>query len=817
MDLPDLLKRASSGGGILFCGAGFSADCLNLSDNEELGTGAVLLHLLNRELENDIPRPYRELRNVADKFIQVRGENGLLALLRDRFKVSNIADEMTEIVRFPWDRLYTTNYDNALELACTRAGKNYKSLNNLDTPEEVPGGGVEIIHLHGSAEKWDIRNFRRSCVLGADSYFETDKALGHWTGKLQDDFERANLFVFVGFAAGDFHLNRVFFNATEARAKVFFVNRSSAGLDPDLQMTQEKFGRSLSIGRLGLSKLIAEVMEADRPKEPPAPSYRRYDRPPQAVELPQVQAIRELFIFGNVDHSQIIRDIALVKADYHVPRKLTNEIMKGIENGKTATLITGEICDGKSLVMEELCARLSLSRPVYTMKQPYETIVDETSQLISAHGNPVFLIENCFDLTSQRLQSLLRLFADSKAALVLASRSISARAEVAGFEQLNEFGFLQRRRLSRLDDEETEQLVRLSDQIAGWAELPTTHAGKVRFVQNKCRGSLPAFLLELLRSQFVKERYAEEYNKTADLCSEKELTVLVAALYIAHIGHDAPLSFLSNVFQLDAAAVVDRFKTGNYGLHLIRVEDGRLKTVPSIGASRILREIVPIRSKRIIVDTVVEILRRLSDRGYVSDFERSMFIQLMRYSILSTVVDDIAERNRFFDNVSKIDYCRTQVQFWLQWHIAMVDQNRFFDAETYLKRAYTEAEAFEKRTARRYDLFQIDDRKAKFLMIRDRKQEFRPQMINDLRDACNITERLLRRDDLTHHPFQTVVEIAEFFDEVGPKFEELHSAGRAMIEKLGRVVQKRAGLVDDGYPRSQEEQALNRIAAYLKR
>ena len=176
MDLPDLLKRASSGGGILFCGAGFSADCLNLSDNEELGTGAVLLHLLNRELENDIPRPYRELKNVADKFIQVRGENGLLALLRDRFKVSNIADEMTEIVRFPWDRLYTTNYDNALELACTRAGKNYKSLNNLDTPEEVPGGGVEIIHLHGSAEKWDIRNFRRSCVLGANSYFETDKA-----------------------------------------------------------------------------------------------------------------------------------------------------------------------------------------------------------------------------------------------------------------------------------------------------------------------------------------------------------------------------------------------------------------------------------------------------------------------------------------------------------------------------------------------------------------------------------------------------------------------------------------------------------------
>jgi hypothetical protein len=93
--------------------------------------------------------------------------------------------------------------------------------------------------------------------------------------------------------------------------------------------------------------------------------------------------------------------------------------------------------------MEEICARLSFSRPVYVMHRPYETIVEETNDLIAAHSNLVFLIENCFDLSSRRLESLLRVFNGSQALLILTSRSISARAGVSDFQRLsrsNPFG-----------------------------------------------------------------------------------------------------------------------------------------------------------------------------------------------------------------------------------------------------------------------------------------------------------------------------------------------------------------------------------------
>ena len=58
------LNLARNGGGILFCGAGFSADCLNFSPDEMLGTGAQLLNLFNAEL-NQKP-PYKDLQNAAD-------------------------------------------------------------------------------------------------------------------------------------------------------------------------------------------------------------------------------------------------------------------------------------------------------------------------------------------------------------------------------------------------------------------------------------------------------------------------------------------------------------------------------------------------------------------------------------------------------------------------------------------------------------------------------------------------------------------------------------------------------------------------------
>jgi hypothetical protein len=316
-------------------------------------------------------------------------------------------------------------------------------------------------------------------------------------------------------------------------------------------------------------------------------------------------------------------------------------------------------------------------------------------------------------------------------------------------------------------------------------------------------------MLELLKSEYVSSRYAEEYRKAVELCNSAELSVIIFSLYMASLGHDAPIVFLSNIFAVDADGIVDKLQDNYQGLQVLRVSGTVIKTVPSIGAENILREIVPKVQPRIVVDTIVRVLNWLSFSRDKSDFEVFIFNQLMRYSLLATVVKDVSEQNRFFDNVSKIDNCRNQVLFWLQWHMAMVDQSRFVDAQTYLDRSYTEAELYERRTQNKYDRYQLDDRGAKFQMTKLLKKKPDSQDYYEIKKACDAVERGVRRETVTHHSFETLSKIIEAY-----KYCEsglgvgLRGPAINMIRRVSDLAIKRVSELDEGFPKSQGTRAI---------
>ena len=55
-------------------------------------------------------------------------------LLRNRFRLQKVSADMVDILRFPWEKIYTTNYDNGIEVALQNAGKKAIPLNNLEIP-----------------------------------------------------------------------------------------------------------------------------------------------------------------------------------------------------------------------------------------------------------------------------------------------------------------------------------------------------------------------------------------------------------------------------------------------------------------------------------------------------------------------------------------------------------------------------------------------------------------------------------------------------------------------------------------------------------
>jgi hypothetical protein len=801
------LNQARTGKGILFCGAGFTADCLNFDVPEEIGTGAQLLTVLNAELKAlGAQHGFKDIKNAADQYEREKGDLGLMTLLCNRFNLQKVSADMVEILSFPWERIYTTNYDNGIELALQSAGKQATPLNNLDGPDQL-SAELAVVHLHGYIKKWDIHNFRQSCILSAESYYRLE-GVRQWLDTFRVDVDRAELVAFVGFNAADFHLNEVLFDVSGLREKIYFINRPASEPDPDIRMTQDRLGQPKYIGRQGFAKSIRLALAEEIPQEPSLASFRRYEATIPSNNVPSVPDIEDLFIFGRINLSHLSRDIFTARSDYHVNRLLIKTTIDNIDAGARIVLIVGEICDGKTIILEGASNRLSVSRPVYVLHHTYDDVLDEVSRILHSHSNAVLVIENCFDWRQDRLVGLARMFNGSNGVLLLSSRNIAAEAEAAAMQRLNAFDCFREIHIQKMEKAETDALIALVDQIAGWRELGvTSKSDKVRFVNDKCSGSLPAFLLRLLKSEYVKTRYQEEYNKSYGL-TKNERTAIIAALYIAHIGHDTPVIFLSNALHFDFGATLDRLGGRNDALKLVRRRGRYVQTVPAIGATNILEHMIPDQE---IIDCLVSILEHLAQNTQHDDFEHYMFKQMMRYSILRSVVSDATQINHFFDRTSKIERLRGRVLFWLQWHMAKTDMKDFPEAEKLLGQGRLEAEGFEKRTGETYNYKQLDDQRAKFLMLRAQHVERQPdELFRDLKETYDIVGRLLSNDDLTHHPFETLQLVSETF---AAQSHKLHDTLPSIVRKAIVSVQKRAEIrlshVPKGYQLSMATRALN--------
>jgi len=799
---------ARNGGGILFCGAGFSADCLNFKPDETLGTGAQLLDLFNTELRQD--PPYRDLQNAADALQEKIADNGMMTLLKERFTVSNVTSDMADLLRYPWQAVYTTNYDNALEIAAQAAHKQAEPLNNTDDPSTATSN-LPIIHLHGYVQKWDIHNIRESCVLGAESYSKLTH-VKKWLDRFRRDIDQAQIVVFVGFNAGDFHLNQAINDLTGLREKAFFINRPTAQANPDVIAAQKRLGSPFFIGRAGLAASIKELLAKGAPKAPRLASFAKYTPPDPAATVPTKAQIEDLFLYGTVDPSQLARDASNDVSEYHIRRSAIQETLDAVAGDTRIVLFDGYACDGKSLLTTDLAYRLSGARPVYQMRQAYENVLNEVADILHHTSNAALIIENCFDLPTERLTSIARQFDGQDGVLILTSRAVAFDASPVSLKSLQGLRSFREMPLARLNKDEARVLSDLADQIAGWRDFYALDQGaRLRFIESTCQASLPHFLLRLLKSDYVTNRYKEEFNKLS--LSQIERKAIIVALYVTHIGENAPVAVLSNVMQMDYGTIIDRMNTraGNDTFRLVRRIGGIIQTVPSIGAQNILQNLFDDAE---IVDAIVPLLKNLA-ATYRDPFEQRMFSQLMRFSILSDVVTDRVQIDRFFEHNKQETQIRRMPLFWLQWHMAKCAAGALTDAEKFLEQGYAEANEYERRTRKTFDRSQLDDRRAKFLMLRAEKTtRVGGDLLRDFKEAITLTGKILHQSDPQHYPFETLAEIVRTY---GVVRHHLDDGLKAVIDKgldqLAIYARKHIGALASGYQRDKAQSALDKIGS----
>lgn len=251
MPLPQSLDPANT---LLFLGSGFSCTATNIAkSNPPVGEGLAI----EFERQLGIGRGEFNLKLLADE-MHFRNNLGFYQTLYNLFTISNLSPEQIEVLSRKWLRVFTTNYDDAIELAYQRNGIACRSFSYDDQiPKRIPTGSV--VHIHGIVSKVNQENVREQLVLNENSYIKQHFQRSPWYGELDRALDHCSACFFVGYSLSDYHIAALLMNKPSRKGKTFFITATMPGDIPRRQL--EQFGEIHPIGTSGFAELCRTLRE----------------------------------------------------------------------------------------------------------------------------------------------------------------------------------------------------------------------------------------------------------------------------------------------------------------------------------------------------------------------------------------------------------------------------------------------------------------------------------------------------------------------------------------------------------------------------
>jgi len=219
LNLQEALEFVLAGRALLFTGAGFSLGAVNLRGTPFKTGRALARHLANL---TGLPET-TELEDAAEWFASKLGKDPLVEELQNEFTVKEVAQAHMELLRYPWHRIYTTNYDNVAETVAAQGGKRLTPATLNDSIQALPRTGTLCVHLNGFIDNLNPETLNAEIKLTNTSYLTNVVAESPWATTFQQDMDAVRAVFFVGYSTADIDIRRLIYERPALREKSFFV------------------------------------------------------------------------------------------------------------------------------------------------------------------------------------------------------------------------------------------------------------------------------------------------------------------------------------------------------------------------------------------------------------------------------------------------------------------------------------------------------------------------------------------------------------------------------------------------------------------
>lgn len=687
----DVIGEFNPESSILFLGSGFSIGARNIANSTPPNGKGLRRHFIE-QLKFPANTDY-DLQVLSEEFAK-QNSGKLRDELYKIFRLTELTAGQTAVLNEPWRRIYSTNYDDAVEL---HRLKNQVPPNTYDVsepiPNKLPHGAV--VHLHGSIRLITPDNVMKSLVLGEASYVNQYVVGSRWYDQFQRDLAFATNLYIVGYSLADYHIAGLLMADPKLAERTIFIQGPS--VDEMFLRRTENYGRTMFIGTDGFAEILARAPRSAAPSLNNLRSFRSLSpmRDKKAVARPTATEVFDLLVYGNFDPGRLAR--SQPSEEYAISRADSVRVAADAVESKKSLVVDGRLGNGKSIFLHLLAFELSSRGWICLQLQPAHPDLQREVAALAGLERLVLFVDQ-YSAAQDSLHGLRD--ALPQARLVVEVRTGTFEVRFHEFERLLPQPF-DRVNLNALTRSEMASFGRLCES-AGLRAPALDH-----------RGDLRDILLDLFKNATVRERVKEALAPLFENRATRR--ILAMTMLIATHQGSVGASFVRSVIGEDPFIALKPLEDLSH--EIFETSADGFKARSSIFSSFVIATFIGLEE---IADAVVEetlaAAQRRSERPY-----RILMSNMIAYSSLrrtlrdkadpDTVIASIYERLRYDERVN------SEPLFWLQYAIAMAEKPRLDAADEFIATAYRKAEELPG-----FQTYQIDTQAFRIALMRATEQ-----------------------------------------------------------------------------------------------
>lgn len=729
---------------ILFLGSGFSRMAKNIRGTN-LPTGRELREQFANLLE--VAPDDHDLPTLADAVNADQNIN-LYNTLYETFTVAELATSQEDLLALPWLRIYTTNYDDSIELFYYNIRRDIPSFSYHDQkPRKIPVGSV--VHLHGMVRDITEDNVLDQLILNEAAYARQPFETSVWYDEFIRDLKVCSACYFVGYGLKDYHISAILLQKPGLREKTFFVVEE--GYDRISASSMSRYGQIVPIGMEKFSDLCKTLPASVLYSSPHALRMFRYIDPLQdklPLSPPTAMEVLNLLRFGSFNYQRCMS--TLPRAEYVVPRQaLIDEALRKIEAAR-CLLIHARIGNGKTTFLYILAhGLLEAGHQCFWCKshhpdiQSYHSHLRSDIQTLRKLDRPVIFVDS-YDIAIELAGALSESLPNAKFVVTVRTgvQSVRSHEIVASLPEP-----LQMISLNGIQESDADDFRTLLENIG------VSLGERERLVRNK--NDLRDVMLALFDNEKIGEGIRQALEPLFDDVEYKR--VFIVGHLLKWVNQEADDALMRVVTGHDPYVQVSRYP--DVSADIFSFDEDGVSVRSSILSEYLIKKYLTTDDVVTwVYKIVIEAVKRKRERR-----NRTILKRLMRFSTLYQALDEDLERlevlTGLFEKWRLNDLMNKEPLFWLQYAILMTEADHLEVAEAFIETAYSRAGDIEG-----FRTYQIDTYALRlFLIIETRSRDAREiRRFEGIIEKLEEVRAMIGEESYRWHAVQVVAEVEPF-------------------------------------------------------